>query len=36
MLQFGVLAVAIAVIAINAVVDIAYAAADPRVRLSKS
>jgi ABC-type dipeptide/oligopeptide/nickel transport system permease component len=34
-LQFGVLAVACAVVVINALVDIAYAAVDPRVRLSK-
>lgn len=35
-LQFGVLAVAVAVILINTAVDIAYGLADPRVRLSKS
>ncbi|WP_422374863.1 ABC transporter permease [Roseibium sp.] len=34
-LQFGVLAVAIAVIIINALVDLAYAYADPRIRLAK-
>jgi ABC-type dipeptide/oligopeptide/nickel transport system permease component len=34
-LQFGVLAVAIAVIVINALVDVAYAFADPRIRLAK-
>ena len=34
-LQFGVLSVAVAVIVINAVVDIAYAFADPRIRLAK-
>ncbi|MGF1657936.1 MAG: ABC transporter permease [Rubrimonas sp.] len=34
-LQFGVMAVACAVVAINALVDIAYAAVDPRVRLTK-
>lgn len=34
-LQFGVLAVAIAVIVINALVDIAYTYADPRIRLAK-
>ncbi|MCK7614027.1 ABC transporter permease [Roseibium sediminicola] len=34
-LQFGVLAVAIAVIVINALVDLAYAYADPRIRLAK-
>lgn len=33
-LQFGVLAVAIAVIVINALVDLAYAYADPRIRLA--
>lgn len=35
-LQFGVLCVAIAVIVINVVVDIAYGLADPRVRLAKT
>lgn len=35
-LQFGVLTVAVAVIVINVLVDIAYAAADPRVRLSEA
>ncbi|WP_158967103.1 ABC transporter permease [Chachezhania sediminis] len=35
-LQFGVIAVAIAVVAINAVTDIAYALADPRIRLAKA
>lgn len=34
-LQFGVLAVAIAVIVINALVDLAYAYADPRIRLAR-
>jgi len=34
-LQFGVLMVAVAVICINAAVDIAYAYADPRIRLAK-
>ncbi|MEP4033263.1 ABC transporter permease [Roseibium polysiphoniae] len=34
-LQFGVLSVAVAVILINAAVDIAYAYADPRIRLAK-
>lgn len=34
-LQFGVLTVAIAVIVINALIDIAYAYADPRIRLAK-
>lgn len=35
-LQFGVIAVAVAVVAINALTDIAYAFADPRIRLAKS
>jgi ABC-type dipeptide/oligopeptide/nickel transport system permease component len=35
-LQFGVLSVAVAVILINTLVDIAYGVADPRVRLSKA
>jgi len=35
-LQFGVLAVAVAVILINTLVDITYGMADPRVRLAKS
>jgi ABC-type dipeptide/oligopeptide/nickel transport system permease component len=35
-LQFGVLAVALAVIVINLVVDLAYDLADPRVRLGKT
>jgi len=35
-LQFGVLSVAVAVILINTIVDMAYAAADPRVRLSNA
>lgn len=35
-LQFGVIAVAVAVVAINAVTDIAYALADPRIRLARS
>lgn len=34
-LQFGVLSVAVAVIVINAVIDISYAYADPRIRLAK-
>ncbi|WP_289036587.1 ABC transporter permease [uncultured Roseibium sp.] len=34
-LQFGVLSVAVAVILINAAVDMAYAYADPRIRLAK-
>lgn len=34
-LQFAVLAVAIAVIVINVIIDIAYAYADPRIRLAK-
>jgi ABC-type dipeptide/oligopeptide/nickel transport system permease component len=34
-LQFGVLCVAIAVVIINTLVDVAYAAADPRVRLGR-
>lgn len=33
-LQFGVMAVACAVVVINALVDLAYAAVDPRVRLA--
>ncbi|MGE0313337.1 MAG: ABC transporter permease [Lautropia sp.] len=33
-LQFGVLSVAVAVVAINLVVDIAYGVADPRIRVS--
>ena len=35
-LQFGVIAVAVAVVAINALTDIAYALADPRIRLARS
>ncbi|MEL6966430.1 MAG: ABC transporter permease, partial [Pseudomonadota bacterium] len=35
-LQFGVIAVAGAVIVINALTDIAYAYADPRIRLGKA
>lgn len=35
-LQFGVLSVAVVVILINTLVDIAYGLADPRVRLSKA
>lgn len=35
-LQFGVLCVAIAVIVINVVVDLAYGLADPRVRLART
>ncbi|MEL6102349.1 MAG: ABC transporter permease subunit, partial [Pseudomonadota bacterium] len=34
-LQFGVITVAAAVIVINALTDIAYAYADPRIRLGK-
>ena len=34
-LQFGVIAVAVAVLIINALVDIAYAVADPRIRLGE-
>jgi peptide/nickel transport system permease protein len=34
-LQFGVLAVAVAVVVVNFVVDLLYAAADPRVRLAR-
>jgi ABC-type dipeptide/oligopeptide/nickel transport system permease component len=34
-LQFGVIAVAVAVLIINALVDIAYALADPRIRLGE-
>lgn len=34
-LQFGVISVAIAVVVINALTDIAYAYADPRIRLAK-
>lgn len=34
-LQFGVIAVSIAVLFINAIVDIAYAYADPRIRLGR-
>ncbi|EKF17351.1 ABC transporter permease [Nitratireductor pacificus] len=35
-LQFGVIAVSVAVLLINAVVDIAYAYADPRIRLGRA
>jgi ABC-type dipeptide/oligopeptide/nickel transport system permease component len=35
-LQFGVVVVALAVITINTIVDIAYGLADPRVRLAKA
>lgn len=35
-LQFGVIAVAVAVVAINALTDIAYALADPRIRLAQN
>jgi peptide/nickel transport system permease protein len=35
-LQFGVLLVAAAVIVVNLLVDLAYAAVDPRIRLSKA
>ena len=34
-LQFGVITVAIAVVVINAATDIAYAYADPRIRLAR-
>jgi peptide/nickel transport system permease protein len=33
-LQFGVLAVSVAVVVINTLIDLAYAAVDPRVRLA--
>ncbi|WP_121062666.1 ABC transporter permease [Chachezhania antarctica] len=35
-LQFGVITVAVAVVAINALTDVAYALADPRIRLARS
>ena len=35
-LQFGVITVAVAVVVINALTDIAYALADPRIRLAKA
>ena len=35
-LQFGVIAVSLAVVVINALTDIAYAVADPRIRLAKA
>ena len=35
-LQFGVIAVAVAVVAINMLTDIAYALADPRIRLARA
>ena len=35
-LQFGVLLVSVAVIAVNLLVDLTYAAVDPRIRLSKA
>lgn len=35
-LQFGVIAVSMAVLAINLLIDIAYAVADPRIRLTRS
>ncbi|MCA1300168.1 ABC transporter permease [Stappia indica] len=35
-LQFGVIAVAVAVVAINILTDIAYALADPRIRLARA
>lgn len=35
-LQFGVVAVAVAVLAVNALVDLAYAYADPRIRLGRA
>lgn len=34
-LQFGVITVAIAVVVVNAITDIAYALADPRIRMAK-
>ncbi len=34
-LQFGVITVAVAVVVVNAIVDISYAFADPRIRLAK-
>lgn len=34
-LQFGVITVAIAVVLVNAITDIAYALADPRIRMAK-
>ena len=36
LLQFGVITVAVAVVVINAITDIAYALADPRIRLARS
>ena len=35
-LQFGVIAVSVAVLTVNALVDIAYAYADPRIRLARA
>jgi peptide/nickel transport system permease protein len=35
-LQFGVITVAVAVVAINAITDVSYALADPRIRLARS
>lgn len=35
-LQFGVITVAVAVVAINAITDASYALADPRIRLARS
>ena len=35
-LQFGVITVAMAVVAINAITDVSYALADPRIRLARS
>ncbi|MDF1716225.1 MAG: ABC transporter permease [Antarcticimicrobium sp.] len=35
-LQFGVIAVAVAVVLINAITDVAYALVDPRIRLARS
>jgi peptide/nickel transport system permease protein len=35
MLQFGVIAVSVAVVVINALTDIAYSLADPRIRMAK-
>lgn len=35
-LQFGTIAVAVAVVAVNTTTDIAYALADPRIRLARS
>lgn len=35
-LQFGVITVAVAVVVINAITDVSYALADPRIRLARS